>query len=61
MTHARPRPPQRLIQTARKRAKPNTEGADVFEQIRKLGELRDAGFLTADEFDAKKTDLLSRL
>ena len=37
------------------------DGADVFEQIRKLGELRDAGFLSAEEFDAKKTDLLSRL
>jgi hypothetical protein len=37
------------------------DSPDVFEQIRKLGELRDAGFLSAEEFDAKKTDLLSRL
>ena len=37
------------------------DGPDVFEQIRKLGELRDAGFLSAEEFDTKKTDLLSRL
>ena len=34
---------------------------DVFEQIRKLGELRDAGFVTAEEFESKKTELLSRL
>jgi hypothetical protein len=37
------------------------EEPDVFEQIRKLGELRDAGFVTAEEFEAKKTELLSRL
>jgi hypothetical protein len=38
-----------------------SDGPDVFEQIRKLGELRDAGFVSAEEFDAKKADLLSRL
>jgi hypothetical protein len=31
------------------------------EQIRKLGELRDAGVLTEAEFEAKKTDLLGRI
>jgi hypothetical protein len=36
-------------------------GPDTFDQIRKLGELRDAGLLTAEEFDTKKIDLLSRL
>jgi hypothetical protein len=36
-------------------------GVDILEQIRKLGELRDAGFLTPDEFEAKKADLLSRM
>jgi hypothetical protein len=36
-------------------------GPDIFDQIRKLGELRDAGLLTAEEFDTKKIDLLSRL
>jgi hypothetical protein len=40
---------------------PPTSEPGILEQIRKLGELRDAGFLTADEFDAKKTDLLGRL
>jgi hypothetical protein len=34
---------------------------DVFEQIRKLAELRDAGLVTPEEFQAKKSELLSRL
>jgi hypothetical protein len=34
---------------------------DVPGQIRKLAELRDAGILTAEEFDAKKADLLARM
>jgi hypothetical protein len=42
-------------------AKPHADRADVLEQIRKLGELRDAGLLTADKFEALKIDLLSRL
>ena len=31
------------------------------EQLRKLGELRDAGVLTDAEFETKKADLLSRI
>nr|WP_284501114.1 SHOCT domain-containing protein [Bowdeniella massiliensis] len=31
------------------------------DQLRKLGELRDAGVLTEAEFEAKKADLLGRL
>ncbi len=34
---------------------------DVLEQIRKLGELRDAGLLTDSEFQRSKAQLLSRL
>jgi len=34
---------------------------DVVDQIRKLGELRDAGLLSTEEFNAKKTELLERL
>lgn len=34
---------------------------DVTDQLRKLGELRDAGVLTTAEFDAKKAELLARL
>jgi hypothetical protein len=35
--------------------------ADPIEQIRKLGDLRDAGVLTPEEFEAKKADLLKRV
>jgi hypothetical protein len=34
---------------------------DPLEQLKKLGELRDAGVLTADEFEAKKAKLLEML
>lgn len=34
---------------------------DVMDQIRKLGELHDSGVLTADEFTAKKAELLDRM
>ena len=34
---------------------------EVMEQIRKLGELRDEGVLTEEEFQAKKAELLARL
>jgi hypothetical protein len=33
----------------------------VLEQLRKLGELRNAGMLTDAEFDAKKAELLGRI
>lgn len=33
----------------------------IVDQLAKLGELRDAGVLTAEEFDAKKTELLARM
>jgi hypothetical protein len=34
---------------------------DVYEQLTKLGELRNAGVLTDAEFEAKKAELLSRI
>jgi hypothetical protein len=34
---------------------------DVMDQLRKLAELRDAGIVSPDEFEAKKADLLGRL
>ncbi|MBF5082411.1 PH domain-containing protein [Quadrisphaera sp. INWT6] len=34
---------------------------DVFEQLERLGKLRDAGVVTPEEFDAKKAELLARL
>ncbi|MGH7643142.1 MAG: SHOCT domain-containing protein [Candidatus Dormibacteria bacterium] len=45
-------------------AKANTAGpasSDVPDQLRELANLRDAGILTAEEFQSKKTDLLSRM
>jgi hypothetical protein len=36
-------------------------GPDVYEQLRKLGELRDLGVVTPDEFGTKKRELLSRI
>jgi hypothetical protein len=40
---------------------PAERAMDVVEQIRQLGELRDAGLLTQEEFEAKKAELLSRM
>ena len=34
---------------------------DIPEQLRKLGQLRDSGVLTEEEFEAKKKDLLNRM
>lgn len=34
---------------------------DVMAQLRELGELRDAGVVTPEEFEAKKAELLKRL
>jgi hypothetical protein len=42
-------------------AAPTSTGDAVIEQIKKLAELRDAGILTPEEFDEKKSDLLGRL
>lgn len=37
------------------------DAAVIMEQIKQLGGLRDAGVLTADEFEAKKAELLKRI
>jgi hypothetical protein len=43
-------------------AAPHSSPSDlIFEQLRKLGELRDAGVVTTQEFDSKKADLLNRI
>jgi hypothetical protein len=39
---------------------PLASAADPVEQLRKLGELHDAGVVTPEEFEAKKADLLAR-
>ncbi len=42
-------------------AEQKIEGHAVLDQIEKLGDLKDRGILTEEEFQSKKTDLLSRL
>ncbi len=42
-------------------SKARQAGDDVFAAIERLGELRDRGLLTEEEFGAKKAELLSRL
>lgn len=37
------------------------QASDPLAQIKQLSELRDAGAISNDEFEAKKADLLSRL
>jgi len=52
-----PAPPVAVAQVAP--AGPST--VSIPDQIRALGELRDQGLLTSDEFEAKKRELLSRM
>ena len=40
---------------------PTASAESVTDQIKKLGELRDAGLLTNEEFNTKKAQLLARL
>jgi hypothetical protein len=42
-------------------ASDNHPTRDPFEQIKKLAHLRDAGALTEEEFQAKKTEILGRI
>ncbi len=56
----------RLLLTASKRKHTPTEAPaspqlDPIEQLKKLGELRDAGVLTDEEFAAKKAEVLARM
>ncbi|MGO4383855.1 PH domain-containing protein [Specibacter sp. RAF43] len=52
--------PQPAAQQAAAPAGANPSGV-VFDQLRQLGQLRDAGIVTPEEFEAKKTELLARL
>lgn len=40
---------------------PRGKQPDVVDQLERLGKLRDSGVLTAEEFEAKKRELLDRL
>jgi hypothetical protein len=52
-------PPQLAVMGARTQEHKVSES--ITDQIRKLAELRDAGILTSEEFDKKKTELLGRM
>jgi hypothetical protein len=42
--------------------KPSSSGQEtVFAQLKSLGELRDSGVLSSEEFDSKKSELLARI
>jgi Protein of unknown function (DUF2510)/Short C-terminal domain len=43
------------------RPAPQTGEPEITDQLKKLGELRDSGVLTEQEFENKKTELLERL
>ena len=55
-----PAPAPAMPQT-RSAPAPSQGHSDLLALLEKLGQLRDAGILTPDEFNAKKTDVLSRL
>jgi hypothetical protein len=48
------------VQAANKPDLPE-ESSDVINQIKQLGELKEKGILTEEEFEKKKTELLARL
>jgi hypothetical protein len=57
---AAPRPPGPPVMPQQVPVPP-PPGQDVYEQLRKLGELRDLGVVTPEEFEHKKRELLSRI
>jgi hypothetical protein len=52
---------QKVAQTPAATQTPSPAPVDPTDQLRKLAELRDAGILTVEEFDAKKAEILSRM
>ena len=55
-------PPAPSSQQAPPPGNPSNQGStDIMSMLQKLGQLRDAGVLTDEEFSAKKSDLLNRL
>lgn len=51
-------PPQLAVMGAKA---PESKTESITDQIKKLSELKEAGILTAEEFDSKKKELLERL
>ena len=54
-----PKVPPRAV--PRPTSAPQPPSADVLDQIKRLGELREKGLLTEQEFQAKKSELLGRI
>jgi uncharacterized membrane protein YeaQ/YmgE (transglycosylase-associated protein family) len=52
---------QKLEDLARQQQQQRAAAEPVAEQLRKLGELHDAGVLTDEEFETKKAELLARM
>ncbi len=46
---------------AQSQQSPAQEGSDPMEDLKKLGELHQAGVLTDEEFESKKKDILSKI
>ena len=49
---------QRLQRPLRRRLRPSTRHPAYVAELEQLGNLRDAGILTEEEFQAKKTQIL---
>lgn len=56
-----PPPPVWRAEPGAARPVPQAQGGDPIELIQKLATLREAGVLTEEEFQAKKTELLARI
>lgn len=54
VNYAQPAPPPSAAPV-----KPSSD--EIFTQLERLGELRDKGFISSDDFEAKKAELLARL
>jgi uncharacterized membrane protein YeaQ/YmgE (transglycosylase-associated protein family) len=52
---------RKLEDLTRQQQQMRAQGDPVADQLRKLGELRDAGVLTDEEFETKKQELLARM
>jgi uncharacterized membrane protein YeaQ/YmgE (transglycosylase-associated protein family) len=52
---------KKLEELTKQHQQMRAEGDSVADQLRKLGELRDSGVLTDEEFETKKAELLARM
>lgn len=50
-----------LFSKKKDKAPASANGDDVFETLKKLAELKDAGILSPEEFESKKAELLSKI